>query len=241
MQLPEEAIAWHQLVLGNDPEKKSVLPPSPAWGLRASRDNRREVILTVFLVRGMLTHAARSAQAIDARSFGNTPETRLAHNAARNCDTHPEHRWRRRAAMASVLIVIGLLAALARSEFYPADLAEAEASYRRDDLRTALRLAEGHLRRPFNRQAAVLAARCLSRLGQPDQAETHYQKAGHLDFEDQHIRAFGLVVNNRREPAIQAHREILECRPNDVLALSRMAGVLVSESAGTMHWRHPHA
>jgi tetratricopeptide (TPR) repeat protein len=143
---------------------------------------------------------------------------------------HQTLRWRRRAAFACGLIVIGLVAAFARSELYPADLAEAEASYRRDDLRTALGLAEGHLaRRPFNRQAALLAARCLSRLGQPDQAEPHYRKAGHLDFEDQHIRAFGLVVNNRREPAIQAFREILERRPNDVLALSRMAGVLVSE------------
>jgi tetratricopeptide (TPR) repeat protein len=143
----------------------------------------------------------------------------------------PKPRWRRWAAIAFGLIVIGLLAAFARSELYPADLAEAEASYRRDELRTALHLTEVHLaRRPFNRQAALLAARCLSRLGQPDQAEIHYRKAGHLDFEDQHIRAFGLVVNNRREPAILAYREILERRPNDVLALRRMAGVLISES-----------
>ena len=150
---------------------------------------------------------------------------------ARLATAQSSRRWRRRAIIACGVIVIGILAALARSELYPADLAEAEASYRRDDLRTALRLAEAHLaRRPSNRLAALLAARCLSRLGQTDRAETHYKKAGHLDFEDQHFRAFGLVVNNRREPAIQAYREILERRPDDVLALSRMAGVLISES-----------
>ena len=76
----------------------------------------------------------------------------------------------------------------------------------------------------------MLAARCLSRLGQLDQAEPLFQKAVPLDLEDQHIRAFGLVVNNRREPAILAYREILERRPDDVLALSRLAAVLISES-----------
>ncbi len=92
-------------------------------------------------------------------------------------------------------------------------------------------MAEGHLaRRPFSRQAALLVARCLSRLGQPDQAEAYYHKAGHLDVEDLHIRAYALVVNNRREPAIQAYRAILERRADDVLALSRMAAVLISES-----------
>lgn len=143
----------------------------------------------------------------------------------------PVGRWRRRAAIACGLMVIAILAEFARSELYPADLAEAETSYRRDDLGTALRLAEAHLaRRPFSRRAALLAARCLSRLGQTDQAETHFHRAGHLNFEDQHFRAFGLLVNNRRGPAIQAYREILERRPDDVRALSRMAGVLISES-----------
>ncbi len=37
-------------------------------------------------------------------------------------------------------------------------------------------------------------------------------------------------MNNRREPAIQAYREILASCPDDVLALSRMAAVLISES-----------
>jgi tetratricopeptide (TPR) repeat protein len=110
-------------------------------------------------------------------------------------------------------------------------LVEADAAYRRNDLETTLRIAKGHLARwPFSRYAASLTARCLSRLGRPDEAEPYYQRAGSLGFEDRHIRAYALVVNNHREPAIQAYREILASRPDDVLALSRMAAVLISES-----------
>jgi tetratricopeptide (TPR) repeat protein len=142
--------------------------------------------------------------------------------------------WRRWVAIAFGLVAAGLLAVFAWSELHPADLARAEAAYQRNDLRTALRTAEGYLaRRPFSRHAALLVARCLSRLGQPDQAETYYQKAGRLDVEDLHIRAYALVLNNRREPAIQAYRAILERRADDVLALSRMAAVLISESRWT--------
>jgi tetratricopeptide (TPR) repeat protein len=140
-------------------------------------------------------------------------------------------RWRRRAAITFGLIVSGSLAAVVWSELHPADLARAEAAYGRNHLGAALRLAEGHLaRRPSSRHAALLAARCLSRLGRPDAAEAFYRKAGPLDVEDLHVRAFALVLANRREPAIRAYREILDRRPDDVLALSRLAGVLISES-----------
>jgi tetratricopeptide (TPR) repeat protein len=143
----------------------------------------------------------------------------------------PGPRWRRRIAFAAGLIAAGLLVAFAWSEFYPKALAEADAAYRRNDLETTLRIAKGHLAsRPFSRYASLLMARCFSRLGQPDQAEPYYQKAGSLAVEDRHIRAYALVVNNRREPAIQAYREILASRPDDVTALSRMAAVLISES-----------
>ncbi len=140
-------------------------------------------------------------------------------------------RWRRWGAVASGIVVVGLAAAFARSELYPAELAEADAAYRRNDLGTALRLAEGYLaRRPANRRAALIAARCLSRTGQLDQAETDYQKAAPLSVDDQHIRAFAFVLNNRRDQAIRAYREILEHDPEDVLAMSRLAAVLISES-----------
>ena len=129
------------------------------------------------------------------------------------------------------MIVTGSLAAVVWSELYPADLARAEAAYRSNHLRAALRVAEGRLaRRPSSRHAALLAARCLSRLGRPDEAEEFYRKATPLDLEDLHIRAYALVLANRREPAIRAYRDILDRRPDDVLALSRMAAVLISES-----------
>jgi tetratricopeptide (TPR) repeat protein len=140
-------------------------------------------------------------------------------------------RWRRIAAIALGLVVTGSLAAVVWSEFHPAELARAEAAYGRNHLGTALRIADGYLaRRPSNRHAALLAARCLSRLGRPDEAEEFYRKAAPLDVDDLHIRAYALVLANRREPAIRAYREILDRRPDDVLALSRMAGVLISES-----------
>ena len=135
-------------------------------------------------------------------------------------DGTPRRRWRRRLAIACGLIAAGLIAAFAWSELHPTALAEADAAYRRNDLEAALRLAEGHLsRRPFSRHATLLAARCLSRLDRPDQAEPYYQKAGPLDLEDRHIRAMALVLGNRREPAIRAYRDILVRRPDDVLAL----------------------
>ena len=67
-------------------------------------------------------------------------------------------------------------------------------------------------------------------MGRPDEAEEFYRKATPLDLEDLHIRAYALVLANRREPAIRAYRDILDRRPDDVLALSRMAAVLISES-----------
>jgi tetratricopeptide (TPR) repeat protein len=143
----------------------------------------------------------------------------------------PGRLWRTRAMIAGGLVTAGLLAAFAWSELHPAALAQAEEAYRRNNLVGALKIALTHLeRRPFSRYAALLAARCLSRLGQPDRAEPYYQRAGSLGLEDRHIRALALVLNNSREPAIQAYQEILKRWPDDVLALSRMAGVLISES-----------
>ena len=144
---------------------------------------------------------------------------------------HRGPRWRRRVAIALGLIAAGLLVAVSWFEFYPTALAQAEKAYRRNNLEGALHIALASLeRRPFSRYAALLAARCLSRLGHPDRAEPYYQKAGSLELEDRHIRAYALVLSNSREPAIRAYQEILECRPDDVLALSRMAAVLISEN-----------
>jgi tetratricopeptide (TPR) repeat protein len=140
-------------------------------------------------------------------------------------------RWWLGTAIACGVILAGSLAAVVWMKSRPDDLPRAEAAYRRNELATALRVAKDQLaRRPSDRHAAAVAARCLSRLGRPDQAEEFYRKAAPLDLEDLHIRAYALVLANRREPAIRAYREILDRRPDDVLALSRMAAVLISES-----------
>jgi tetratricopeptide (TPR) repeat protein len=125
----------------------------------------------------------------------------------------------------------GLAGALAWAELHPQALEQAEAAYRRNDLASALRLAEGHLgRRPGSRRANLLAARCLSRLGKPLEAESLYQKALPLDIDDSHIRAYAFVLNNLRDRAIRAYDELLGRWPEDVLALSRKAAVLISET-----------
>ena len=59
-----------------------------------------------------------------------------------------------RVAIAAGLIAAGVSVAFAWSEFYPKALAEADLAYRRNDLKSALRIAKGHLaRRPFSRYA----------------------------------------------------------------------------------------
>jgi tetratricopeptide (TPR) repeat protein len=143
--------------------------------------------------------------------------------------------WRGRSwwglAIACGVIALGVMAAVVWTERHPGDLAEADAAYRRNELAKAFRLADAHLtRRPSSRVASLLAARCLSRLGRPDRAEEFYQRALPLDVEDLHLRAYALVLANRRDRAIGAYREILERRPRDVLASSRLAAVLISES-----------
>ena len=129
-------------------------------------------------------------------------------------------------------VIIALLAAvIGWFEYDPPALARAEAAYRRNELDAALRMARGHLdRRPYSRSAAILSARCLSRLGRPKEAEPYYQKASPLGLEDRHIRAYAFVLSNARDPAILAYQEILRLWPQDVLALRRMAAVLISES-----------
>ena len=139
-------------------------------------------------------------------------------------------RIRRWVRVVCGLLAVGCLVVLAGSWFYFRTLTDAETAYHRHDLVTALRLTRQHLARwPFSRSAHRIAACCLSRLDQPDEAEIEYKAARPLDLDDQHVRAFGLVKGNRRDDAIQAYSEILKHRPEDVMALRRMAAVQISE------------
>lgn len=110
-------------------------------------------------------------------------------------------------------------------------LAEAERAYTRLDLVASLQHALDHLaRRPWSREAGLLAARCLSRLDFADQAEAYYTRAGRLSLADQQIRAYGLVRGPHPERAIPAYREILRLAPDNVTAMRRLAAVLLAKN-----------
>ncbi|MEJ7636673.1 MAG: DUF1559 domain-containing protein [Singulisphaera sp.] len=138
-------------------------------------------------------------------------------------------RWRFGGFLCGISAI--LLVPLLWAELDPAALREAEAAYRRNDTATALRKALHHLgRRPSSRGAALIVARCYSRLNRADRAESYYGPTASLDQGDLHVRAFGFVRGDHRERAIRAYREILEREPDDVLALRRQAAVLMSMS-----------
>jgi tetratricopeptide (TPR) repeat protein len=129
----------------------------------------------------------------------------------------------------SILVTLSIVTAwnVTRSEA----LAEAERAYARVELVECLQHALDHLeRRPWSRDAALLAARCLSRLDYADQAEPYYGRAGRLSLQDQQIRAYGLVRGPHPERAIPAYREILRLAPENVSAMRRLAAVLLARN-----------
>src|SRR4051794_8187093 len=143
----------------------------------------------------------------------------------------PAPRRARRTTMVHLLAWAAALGLTAWHEGRPAALREAEAAYRRADFTTAVRRSLDHLgRRPWSRSAARLAALGLSRLDFADAAEPYYRRAGELSVDDRHVRAYGLLRSNQRQRAIDAYAEILARRPDDVLAMSRQAAVLLSQS-----------
>jgi tetratricopeptide (TPR) repeat protein len=110
-------------------------------------------------------------------------------------------------------------------------LEEAQRGFTRGDLYASLRYSLEHLsKRPWSKDASLIAARCLSRLDFADEAEPHYRRAGKLSLDDLHIRAYGLVRANHREQAIKAYTEILADYPDNILAMSRLAAVQITQS-----------
>jgi tetratricopeptide (TPR) repeat protein len=109
-------------------------------------------------------------------------------------------------------------------------LEEARGAYARGDLATSLSRSLDHLdRRPWSREAALMAARSLSRLDFADLAEPYYRRAGALALEDLQVRAYGLVRANRRAQAIEAYEAILARWPENLTALRRLAAVQLTE------------
>ncbi len=126
---------------------------------------------------------------------------------------------------------MGLLAVTAWNLTRSEALQVARRAYARGELTAALRAALDHLdRRPWSREAARVAAACLSRLDFAEAAEGYYARAGTLDLNDLQIRAYGLVRGNHRAKAIRAYEQILERWPGNVTALRRLAAVQFSEN-----------
>lgn len=110
-------------------------------------------------------------------------------------------------------------------------LTRSRQAYARGDVTASLKQALEHLdRRPWSRDAALMAARCLSRLDYADAAEPYYQKAGTLGLDDLQVRAFALVRGNHRQRAIEAYEQILARWPDNVTALRRLAAVQLTEN-----------
>ncbi len=133
--------------------------------------------------------------------------------------------------LGSLILLGGLLALTVWNVTRSDALAQARQAYIRGELVSCLQHALEHLqRRSWSRDAALLAARCLSRLDYADSAEAYYHRAGELDLSDLQTRAYGLVRGNHRQRAIQAYEEILVRWPDNVTALRRLAAVQLSEN-----------
>jgi tetratricopeptide (TPR) repeat protein len=107
----------------------------------------------------------------------------------------------------------------------------AKSAFAGADYRSALRAAQKRLERsPNDRDAALLAARCLNKLGFHDPAEEHYRRAGFvaMGLDDLQDRAYGLVLLDRPRRAAEVYEQILTSWPDNALALKRLAAVHMS-------------
>jgi tetratricopeptide (TPR) repeat protein len=125
-----------------------------------------------------------------------------------------------------------MLAGGAWRRLWASPLASAQKAYQDRDYRVALRDAQNHLKHwPQDRQASLLAARCLNRLGQHALAEPHYRNSGPLELADLHDRAYGLALCGDASGATGIYEQLLDKAPNDLLALKRLAAMLMEQKA----------
>jgi tetratricopeptide (TPR) repeat protein len=135
--------------------------------------------------------------------------------------------------IAGATLLAGLAALTGWNATRSPALAEAREAEAGDDLTNAIRAALDHLdRRPWSREASLIAARSLSKLDFGAEAEPYYGRAGSLSLADLHHRAYGLVRSDLRDKADKAYREILARWPDDVTSLRIQAGVHLARR----HW-----
>jgi tetratricopeptide (TPR) repeat protein len=135
--------------------------------------------------------------------------------------------WFALLAIASILVLVAIVWLAASYD----PLRRASLAYSSGDYRAALHGAQERLKHsPSDEPAALLAARCLSKLGHARQAEEYYRRAGSLarGFDDLHDRAYAMARAGQHEQATALYHDILERRPEDALALKRLAAVQMS-------------
>lgn len=129
------------------------------------------------------------------------------------------------------VMVASLLAATAWNVTRSGALAEARRAGSLGDLETALARALDHLdHQPWSREAALIAARSLSRLDRSEAAEPYYQRAGRLSLADLQLRAYAIVRGPHPERALAAYDQILAQSPENLTALRRLAAVLLAQN-----------
>ena len=110
----------------------------------------------------------------------------------------------------------------------------AQAAYDRRQYRDALQMAKDHLARfPNDPTASLMAARCLIRLGKFAEAEDFYRRTDRFEPDDMQARALGLLQENEPRRGRPIYEELLTRRPEDVLALKRLAAVRM----GLKQWK----
>lgn len=147
----------------------------------------------------------------------------------------PQSRARRSHRSLKLIIFavlpLGLIVATAWNLTRSTALVDGQQAYSRDDFAVGLSRSLAYLdKQPWSREAALLAAKCLSRLNYVLEAEPYYRLAGHLDLADLQVRAYHLALGPRPELAIPAFHEVLARSPENVTAMRRLAGVLLVQN-----------
>lgn len=139
-------------------------------------------------------------------------------------------RRRRMLALLTLGILGGGIGLAAWSALRPDPLRPALRAFDRGDLPAAVRASLDALRdRPGDPGASLIAARSLHRLGLDDRAEIHYARAGVLGPDDRHDRAYGLIRLGQSDAAAPILETILAERPDDPLALQRLAAIRIGQ------------
>jgi tetratricopeptide (TPR) repeat protein len=139
------------------------------------------------------------------------------------------NRWK--VVYFSTLAAVVLLIPTAWNVTRSTALVAARVAYSRGDLALCLQHSLDHLgRQPWSGEAALLAARCLSRLDYATEAEPYFLRAGRLTLNDLQIRAFGLARCSQPERSIPIYNEILATWPDNMTALRRLAAVQLAQS-----------